>query len=118
MAYSKKTLHIIALYALVIALFVFVLAINQSPSALDEDWVCVQEVCVESAPAGEAWAEQNCGEVETEQGDVIVACALVIDGVQQVVPIDALNLSAIEACTQYQCLQEVRVRPVNYTFTP
>lgn len=116
MAFTKKTIHFLILYVLVLGVFVF--ALTSSLYSADEEWVCVQDVCVASEPAGEAWAQENCGEVETDDGEFIVACALVIDGVEQLVPIDTLNLSAIQVCTQYQCLQEVRVRPANYTFSP
>ena len=113
MALSKLTLHIIILYVLVLILG-GILFFTQE----DHEWVCVQEVCLESAPAGDAWAQENCGEIETQEGERIVACALVIDGVEQLVPLTSLNLSAIQTCTLYQCLQEVPVRATDYTFEP
>ena len=115
---TKKTVHFIILYILIAVLFAIAIMNFSATQQATGDWVCVQETCIESEPAGEEWAAQNCGEVETDQGEIVMACVLVIDGIEQLVPMDALNLSAIQSCTLYQCLQEVPVRQTDYTFTP
>jgi len=108
---SKKiTMHFIVLYVLVIlilVLFAFSLRSNAQ-----EEWLCVQETCTETAPVGDEWIAQNCGEFQPEPGEVFIACQLTIDGVEQIVALSSLNLSAIRTCVQTQCLQEVRVRTV------
>lgn len=116
---KKKIMHIMILYVLVLGLAVYAFASwATAGDDIGGDWACIQEVCTASVPAGEAWAEQNCGTVEDENGNPVEACVVTVDGQEQIVPRSTLNLSAIQQCTQTTCLQEVRVRPVNYTITP
>ena len=111
--------HLLTLYVLIAVLGAWVLILSAtaaSPSALEEEgsWVCLQTTCSESEPGGELWAAENCAVVEDETGELVEACSVVIDGVEQVVRKDAINLSAIRNCLEYTCVQEVRVREANY----
>lgn len=116
---KKKIMHIMILYVIVIALLIWAFAAWSTDDFTGtDDWVCTQQICSASEPAGENWAQQNCGLVNDSAGVPIEACAVVIDGQQQIVPRSSINLSAIQQCTEFTCVQEVRVRNVNYTFEP
>lgn len=109
MVVSKEVIHFTVLYSLTFMVFLFVL-ISFSSSDNQGEWLCVEETCLETSPVGEAWITENCGDFQTEQGDVIMACQLMLDGEERIVPFDSLNLSAIQVCAVSQCVQEIRVR--------
>lgn len=118
-SHGKKTaIHIIVLYVLIIIFGGAILALNVGEMTSEDNWQCVQEQCVEFVPGGQEWAAQNCGVVEDDQGNPVEACRVVVNGVEQVVPANTINFSAIQTCAQSVCLQEVRVRAVNKTITP
>lgn len=114
-----KQRHFIVLYVLIAVLGVWMLLVSTqaatSSAASDGEWVCLQTVCSQSEPGGELWAQENCGFIEDENGEQVEACQVVIDGEEQVIRKDAINLSAIRNCLEYQCVQEVKVRETNYT---
>ncbi len=116
----KKTIHLVILYVIVIALAVYVLsgqnAAHQAvpTNSSNMSWVCLKQECASSVPGGTVWAQQNCGLVNTTNGSV-EACRVTINGQTQLVRKDALNLSVIRQCTEYRCLEDVQVRHVNYT---
>lgn len=109
--------HLLALYVLIAVLGAWmVLATNTEVTTQESgDWACLQTVCSQSEPGGELWAQENCGTIEDENGTLIEACSVVINGQEQIIQRNAINFSAIRSCTEYTCVQEIRVREVNYT---
>ena len=117
MANEAVQKHFLVLYVLIAALGLWIFLVSTiQPAATQEQWVCAQTACARSEPAGQAWAQENCGTITDNQtGEIVQACRVTINGEEQVVRRDALNLSAIRTCLEYRCVQEVQVRPANYT---
>lgn len=110
--------HFLVLYVLIaiLGIWVFLVSAVQPGVTNDGQWVCAQTACAQSEPAGQAWAQENCGTITDNQtGQTVQACRVTIDGQEQVVRQDALNLSAIRNCLEYVCVQEVKVREANYS---
>ena len=80
------------------------LTINTS----DEQWKCSLVNCTASI-TGEEWAKDNCFVANNQE-----VCKLLVDGVNQLIPKDSLNLTAIQQCTEYVCIEETKIRTTNY----
>ena len=66
---------------------------------------------------GTEWAQQNCVITENEG----TLCQVNFDnGESQIIPLDQLNLSAIQAtqCVSYECVEETPYRAASYTIEP
>lgn len=94
-------------------LLVLLAACTQPGITEDVEWSCVQYQCANYG-TGVAWAEQNCQ--TTENGTY---CPIVQDGEEFLVPIQNINLSAVQDqqlyCEEYRCVREAPSRAVNYT---
>lgn len=97
---------------LILILWMVILTINQQTSTSSYDqWVCIEEACVQEEPAGELWAQQNCAEVlDEETGQQEILCQVTIQGQTQVLPLTDINLSSITMCTESMCVREVPAR--------
>lgn len=78
------------------------------------EWRCNSVQCAQVQNIdGTTWAQQNCQ--ITQEGTL---CQVTFDnGQQSVVPIENINLSAIQAqqCTEFVCVEEVPYKKTNYT---
>ncbi len=102
--------HVIVIYVLIALLAAW--TFYDLVTTEDEVWTCSNVIC--SSVAGpEEWTRQNCFDAATEQS-VQTVCRVQVDGVPRIVPLADLNLSGVQVCSQYSCVQEVRVREVNY----
>ncbi len=72
-------------------------------------WECLQTEC-SGFISEEEIAAQVC--YETEEGTL---CNLNVDGQNVVVPLSNLNLTGIQFCKEFTCVQEIKVREANYT---
>jgi|AntRauTorckE6833_2_1112554.scaffolds.fasta_scaffold123777_2 hypothetical protein len=114
---TPRQLQMIVVYIFIVLLAVW-LAIITTHTTKPTEWSCVQQTCILDEPGGELWAQQNCGFVTDEQtGQQIEACQITTDGQIQTVRKSEINLSVIRNCLEYACVQEVRVRDVNYILT-
>ncbi len=97
----------IAGYVVLLAVVVFLISQNTSRN---ETWECGQTVCT-SLMTQRAIVDRFCSMDERQK----FQCSLNIDGRPAVVPLDSLNLSSIQVCSEFTCVKEVMVRPANYT---
>jgi len=77
-------------------------------SSTNEDWKCTLVNCT-SFITGEEWATDNCFIANNQE-----VCKLIIDGQNQLIPKQQLNISAIQQCTEYTCIEETKIRTTNY----
>ena len=111
MAKNNAHLPFMIIYGVLTVLIVWMLYITVIDEPRYDEWVCIQEQCISSEPAGEQWASQNCAEVNnTQTGEQQVVCQVNIDGQAQVIPLSEINLSSNTTCTEAVCVQEVPVR--------
>lgn len=75
---------------------------------INAKWQCNIVNCTELMTADE-WVAENCG--QTVNGTM---CKVTFQGQQILVPIDQLNLDNLRECKKFACVQETRVRDVNY----
>ncbi len=81
----------------------------------DVSWRCSRAVCEEFID-GREWAKQNCDiKPVGVNGTNALVCPVVINNQQYEIPIENLNLSAIQQCVKYRCVEETPYRAVNYT---
>lgn len=78
-------------------------------NAGDIEWLCSAYTCSDEQ-TGTEWANENC-EV-TEQGTV---CPVTVDGQQEMIPLQQLNLTNVNVCQEYTCIEETPSRTTNYT---
>lgn len=107
--------HIIVLYALVAvaAVALIFLAMQDAPAA-EGDWQCSNVICSQvSGP--ESWIAANCFDTAVGGNATVVVCRVVIDGQNNLIPLAELNLTDLQVCTEYTCVQEVLVRTANRT---
>ena len=108
---KKWTLLFVIVVLLVISQVVLYNKFFSSQSTIeDEDWSCVQVACSRLMTQGEI-IKQFC--YLSEEGQAV--CDITFDGVDQTVPLDSLNISAIQVCAEQVCLAESLIREVNYT---
>lgn len=110
---GKKTYAWIGLVALVLSIIALALSLQSSVSKSNEQWVCSQVVC-DKLMSQQEWVSQNCRLNASNE----MNCLVNIYGRPAWVPLKALNLSNIRACAEYRCVQEMLVRPANYTIKP
>ncbi|MDP2909359.1 MAG: hypothetical protein Q8N77_06155 [Nanoarchaeota archaeon] len=77
----------------------------------DEEWVCSQYACDKMITA-EEWIKTNC--YTLPDGSNQQLCKVIIDGKEQLVPLDKINQQALNQCTEVRCVQEVKARPADY----
>lgn len=110
---DHKQHQIIVLYVLVALLVAWIVYVTAAQREQDV-WVCSSVVCSKVIGPQE-WESQNCFETADDEGNLRPVCRVTIDGVPRIVPRADLNLSGVQGCGQYSCVQEVRARAVNYT---
>ncbi len=108
----RQEKHFIIIYSLFI-ITLFALFFTYLGTNTYAQWECIETICTEDQPAGEEWLEQNCASITTEQGEQVL-CQLFINGVEQIIPLEELAVENIRTCTEFTCVQEVRVREVRY----
>ncbi len=96
----------IGIYVVLVGIVVFLIAQSRGK---DERWECGQTVCTRLMTQKEI-VDRFCFLQEQK-----FVCSLNIDGRPAVVPLDALNLSSIQVCSEFRCVKEVMVRPANYS---
>lgn len=77
----------------------------------DEQWICSQYVCDKMITA-EEWVGNNCYAIP--DGNNQVVCKVIIDNKEQLVPLSSINQQALNQCVEARCVQEARVRTVDY----
>lgn len=78
----------------------------------DEQWACSQYAC-DKVITAEEWVSKNC--YTLPDGSNQAVCKVIIDDKEQLVPLNKINTQALNQCVEARCMQEVKVRPVNYT---
>lgn len=79
--------------------------------AKDEQWVCSQYVCDKAITAQE-WVNNNC--YTLPDGSNKVVCKVMIENKEQLVPLDKIDTQALNQCIEARCVQEAKVRSVDY----
>lgn len=105
------------LIGLLAALLVYtglrVLSLGDSGS--EGEWQCNSAQCLQFIDPQE-WITENCASTLLPNGTSYLACRVVLDGTETSVPLDVINLTFVaQQCQVAQCVQEIRVRPVNYS---
>jgi hypothetical protein len=118
---KERQTHTIIMYILIVLLAVAltytalrVTSITSEPVAQGE-WQCNQAVCSQFVNP-QTWVAQFCSEAVGEDGEPLVTCTVNLEGVDTQIPLEFINLSFVaQQCEVVTCLQEINVRPVNYT---
>ena len=103
---------VIGLVALVVAIIALALSLQYTIDKSRYRWVCSQVVCEEYMSQQE-WINRYCSLNESNEFN----CNVLINGQQAVVPLKWLNVSSIQECKKYRCIQEMVVRNANYTIS-
>jgi len=116
----RGTPHIIIMYvliALLAALLVYTgLRVLSMSDAAQGEWQCNSATCTQFVNP-EEWVASNCARSILPDGEEYVACRIVLDGVETTIPLDSINLTFVaQQCAVAQCIQEINVRTVDYTF--
>lgn len=117
MEHKSDSTHITILYFLIVLLAATLLfAMFTTPKQKqDGTWVCGTVACGKTVNVQD-WVSTNCADTPLNNGSSTMACHVVIDGQQQLVPLSSLNLTALgQQCIAYVCTQDVMVRPANYS---
>lgn len=91
------------------AIAILALAGCSGPLEKGYSWRCSAVQCAEFMD-GVTWAEKYC----LPNGNQTV-CPVIVDGAQLLVPIESINLSAVQQCSRFVCVEEQLFRSVNYT---
>jgi hypothetical protein len=78
----------------------------------EEGWACSQYAC-DKAITAQDWINSNCYIMPNTNNEVV--CKVVVDNKEQLVPLSSINQQALNQCVEARCVQEARVRTVNYT---
>ncbi|MCX6711780.1 MAG: hypothetical protein NT139_01945 [Candidatus Woesearchaeota archaeon] len=108
--FNKSIIILYILIILIIAFdaFYYIKFIN------NEKWQCSQIMCKKVKTVQE-WTDENC---VNDKGTTM--CNVVLNNEKQLVPLQSINQQNLQQllnqqCLQGYCIQEVKVRPVNYT---
>ncbi len=96
--------------AIVLGIIAIVVSIKASISSENSQWVCSQVVC-DKYMTQEEWVNTFCELNASNEFN----CRVNINGQQMMIPLKWLNLSNVRQCKEFRCVQEVLVRPANYT---
>ena len=75
----------------------------------NEKWQCSQIACTKIKAAQE-WINENCAKADKK-----TMCNVIINDTKQLVPLEMINQQSLNQCIQVACIQEIKVRFVNYT---
>lgn len=98
-------------FVLIACLIVFSFLNYSGFAVKDDQWVCSQYAC-DKAITAQDWINSNCYIMPNTDNQVV--CKVVIDGTEQLVPLSLINQEALNQCVEARCVQEVRVRNVDY----
>lgn len=73
----------------------------------DVEWRCSNTQCAEFLN-GQDWANANC----VQNADQVV-CPVVANGQQVLIPIEQINISAVQSCVKFVCTEEMPVKTVD-----
>ncbi|MEM5793313.1 MAG: hypothetical protein QXY45_03060 [Candidatus Aenigmatarchaeota archaeon] len=107
-----KTLKITPEILFLSLMFIWLIALTALylKQTTQEKWVCNLLNCTKTI-TGEEWAKDNCFLMGNEE-----VCRLAVNGQNQLVYKKNLNLSAIQQCVEYNCIQEIKIRTTNYKY--
>jgi len=85
--------------------------LNYTGMVTKDDWACSQYTCDKAITAQE-WIEKNC--YTLPDGSNKVVCKVIIEEKEQIVPLDMINQQTLNQCVEARCIQEAKVRSVDY----
>lgn len=98
-------------FVLIAGLILFNILSYTGIVAKDEQWACAQYACDKAITAQE-WVDKNC--YTLPDGSNQAACKVMVDNKEQLVPLSKIDTQALNQCVEARCVQEARVRPVDY----
>jgi hypothetical protein len=110
----ERNYHFIVLYVLLAIVALWLLYNQLALQPESGEWQCSNVICAESV-GPEGWVQENCFLAAGENSSQVPVCRIVVNGANQLVPLDSLNLTNARQCIRYTCVQEVNVRTTNYT---
>ena len=113
--FKAKNLLLVGL--LLVAVFASACTTSPTGNAVlgdDVEWQCSQVACEEFI-TGQQWAQENCVQ---NGGETVCPVVDQTTGQQVLVPLENIDLSQIQQCVSFVCVQETPVRPANYTIDP
>jgi len=95
-------LYILIILIIAFDVFYYIKYIN------NEKWLCSQVACTKIKTA-EEWTNENCVELNKK-----TMCNVIINNTKKLVPLEMINQKSLNQCIQGACVQETKVRNVNY----
>lgn len=106
-----KTKIIIAATLVIVVWLVFLTYNNLKTTKEGESWRCFQVECT-NISTGQEWVDKNCFEFNNQK-----VCKVNANNVDQLIPLQNLNVSLVRQCLEFRCIEEVKVRNVSYKIT-
>ncbi len=73
-----------------------------------EAWKCSAVECT-SFVKGQEWIDKNCFLLENQE-----VCKININNIDQVIPLQNINLSLVQQCVEFRCVEEIKIRNASY----
>ncbi len=105
---DKIRLSSVNIVLVVVLIWLGALTFSTFKPSSKESWRCSLVNCTKVI-GGDEWAKDNCFLANNQE-----VCRITVNGVNQLIPKQSLNLTAIQQCVEYKCIEETRVKSVNY----
>lgn len=109
MAERDTSIERIVVYVL-LAVIIGYLLFTRFAEDGNQSWACNDLGC-SSFMTPDEWVNQFC----RLDADNNVVCTVDVNGQQALVPLSQLDLSQLQVCKEYVCVQEIKVRAANYS---
>jgi hypothetical protein len=111
--------HTLILYVLIVLLAAVLIYTGLKVFPMTKEsqgtWQCNAVSCSKFINPQE-WVSKNCARSILPNGTDYVACTVNLNGVNTSVPLSVINLTFVsQQCEIVTCVQEVNIRPANYT---
>ena len=73
-----------------------------------EGWKCSTVECTNFITSQE-WVNRNCFLLNNQE-----VCRVNINNLEQVIPLQNINLSVVRQCIELKCVEEIKIRNVSY----
>lgn len=73
-----------------------------------ESWKCSTVECTNFI-TGQEWVNRNCFLLNNQE-----VCKVNLNNVEQVIPLQNINLSLAMQCIEFKCVEEIKIRNASY----
>lgn len=92
---------------LIVLTWLIILTYNEVKPT-QETWKCSAVECTNFV-TGQEWVNRNCSLLNNQE-----VCKVNVNNIDQLIPLQNINLSLVQQCIEFKCVEEIKIRNASY----